>query len=160
MQIHKKSIPLHSQSRNDSNDDSLAQQVEHNTFNVGVLGSSPKRITSRRESAMVLFFCFGICIGTVTSELIAVIGILITTENLTDALAHYLHITMVYELLSAEVRNEMSDFPCQSTMHVTQQYQSTIGKHAWSIEINTYFLVFVKERAAIRYGTPLMFFGN
>ena len=25
--------------------DSLAQQVEHNTFNVGVLGSSPKRIT-------------------------------------------------------------------------------------------------------------------
>ena len=26
-------------------DDSLAQLVEHNTFNVGVLGSSPKRIT-------------------------------------------------------------------------------------------------------------------
>ena len=26
--------------------DSLAQQVEHNTFNVGVLGSSPKRITN------------------------------------------------------------------------------------------------------------------
>ena len=26
--------------------DPLAQQVEHNTFNVGVLGSSPKRITS------------------------------------------------------------------------------------------------------------------
>ena len=25
--------------------DSLAQSVEHNTFNVGVLGSSPKRIT-------------------------------------------------------------------------------------------------------------------
>ena len=25
--------------------DSLAQLVEHNTFNVGVLGSSPKRIT-------------------------------------------------------------------------------------------------------------------
>ena len=25
--------------------DSLAQQVEHNTFNVGVLGSSPRRIT-------------------------------------------------------------------------------------------------------------------
>ena len=25
--------------------DPLAQQVEHNTFNVGVLGSSPKRIT-------------------------------------------------------------------------------------------------------------------
>ena len=27
--------------------DSLAQQVEHNTFNVGVLGSSPKRITKK-----------------------------------------------------------------------------------------------------------------
>ena len=25
--------------------DSLAQLVEHNTFNVGVLGSNPKRIT-------------------------------------------------------------------------------------------------------------------
>ena len=28
--------------------DSLAQQVEHNTFNVGVLGSSPRRITKRK----------------------------------------------------------------------------------------------------------------
>ncbi len=28
-----------------SRDDSLAQLVEHNTFNVGVLGSSPRRIT-------------------------------------------------------------------------------------------------------------------
>ena len=27
--------------------DSLAQQVEHNTFNVGVVGSSPTRITQR-----------------------------------------------------------------------------------------------------------------
>ena len=27
-------------------DDSLAQLVEHNTFNVGVVGSSPTRITS------------------------------------------------------------------------------------------------------------------
>ena len=27
--------------------DSLAQQVEHNTFNVGVLGSSPRRITEK-----------------------------------------------------------------------------------------------------------------
>jgi hypothetical protein len=25
--------------------DSLAQQVEHNTFNVGVMGSSPMRVT-------------------------------------------------------------------------------------------------------------------
>ena len=30
------------------NDDSLAQLVEHNTFNVGVLGSSPRRITRRK----------------------------------------------------------------------------------------------------------------
>ncbi len=29
--------------------DSLAQQVEHNTFNVGVLGSSPKRITQTKS---------------------------------------------------------------------------------------------------------------
>ena len=28
--------------------DPLAQLVEHNTFNVGVLGSSPKRITERK----------------------------------------------------------------------------------------------------------------
>ena len=38
--------------------DSLAQQVEHNTFNVGVLGSSPKRITKESESytKVTLFF--------------------------------------------------------------------------------------------------------
>ena len=38
--------------------DSLAQQVEHNTFNVGVLGSSPKRITKQKESYrnVALFF--------------------------------------------------------------------------------------------------------
>ena len=35
--------------------DSLAQQVEHNTFNVGVLGSSPKRITKRGLQNEVLF---------------------------------------------------------------------------------------------------------
>ena len=38
-------------------DDPLAQLVEHNTFNVGVLGSSPKRIT-RRISAMRFSFPF------------------------------------------------------------------------------------------------------
>ena len=32
-------------------DDSLAQLVEHNTFNVGVLGSSPKRITEEKRQA-------------------------------------------------------------------------------------------------------------
>ena len=29
------------------NGDPLAQSVEHHTFNVGVLGSNPKRITKR-----------------------------------------------------------------------------------------------------------------
>ena len=29
--------------------DSLAQLVEHNTFNVGVLGSSPKRFTKEKQ---------------------------------------------------------------------------------------------------------------
>ena len=38
--------------------DSLAQLVEHNTFNVGVLGSSPRRITRNSESyiKVALFF--------------------------------------------------------------------------------------------------------
>ena len=38
--------------------DPLAQLVEHNTFNVGVLGSSPKRITKESESytKVTLFF--------------------------------------------------------------------------------------------------------
>ena len=40
-------IPLHSLLRDKANGDPLAQLVEHNTFNVGVLGSSPKRITTR-----------------------------------------------------------------------------------------------------------------
>ena len=30
--------------------DSLAQLVEHNTFNVGVLGSNPRRITKRNTT--------------------------------------------------------------------------------------------------------------
>ncbi len=29
--------------------DSVAQQVEHNTFNVGVLGSSPSRVTNKQK---------------------------------------------------------------------------------------------------------------
>ncbi len=44
---------------NDTTDDSLAQQVEHNTFNVGVLGSSPRRITKERSSEMKTFSFFG-----------------------------------------------------------------------------------------------------
>ena len=44
----KNTLPLHSQSGIESIDDSVAQQVEHNTFNVGVLGSSPSWITERK----------------------------------------------------------------------------------------------------------------
>ena len=36
-------------------EDPLAQLVEHNTFNVGVLGSSPKRITLEDARNGVLF---------------------------------------------------------------------------------------------------------
>ncbi len=31
--------------------DSVAQQVEHNTFNVGVLGSSPSWITEKKKAS-------------------------------------------------------------------------------------------------------------
>ena len=37
--------------------DPLAQSVEHNTFNVGVLGSSPKRITEKRDFLGLSFLC-------------------------------------------------------------------------------------------------------
>ena len=41
--------------------DPLAQSVEHNTFNVGVLGSSPKRITKNNpqeaEYQLLADFC-------------------------------------------------------------------------------------------------------
>jgi hypothetical protein len=40
--------PLNSKTRIES----LAQQVEHNTFNVGVLGSSPKRFTENNLKQM------------------------------------------------------------------------------------------------------------
>ena len=55
--------------------DSLAQQVEHNTFNVGVLGSSPRRITQEQSQTATkkrqvlqyqrivgLFFMFQSCL--------------------------------------------------------------------------------------------------
>ena len=41
-------------------DDSLAQQVEHNTFNVGVLGSSPRRITEKAFGNGGLFCLFSL----------------------------------------------------------------------------------------------------
>ena len=34
-------------------DDSLAQLVEHNTFNVGVMGSSPMRVTEIKNDLTV-----------------------------------------------------------------------------------------------------------
>ena len=49
--IQKKAVPLQPEMRYERfslisiNADSLAQLVEHNTFNVGVVGSSPTRIT-------------------------------------------------------------------------------------------------------------------
>ena len=50
----KNTLPLHSQSGIESIDDSVAQQVEHNTFNVGVLGSSPSWITEeKRQKATI-----------------------------------------------------------------------------------------------------------
>ena len=38
--------------------DSLAQLVEHNTFNVGVLGSSPRRVTRTDSKMQVLLSVF------------------------------------------------------------------------------------------------------
>ena len=55
------SSPVHTAIRkNENRFDSLAQQVEHNTFNVGVLGSSPKRITERRDLKKSLSFLYWI----------------------------------------------------------------------------------------------------
>ena len=46
--------------------DPLAQSVEHNTFNVGVLGSSPKRITEKRGQMTSLFVLFLIFLLRIT----------------------------------------------------------------------------------------------
>ena len=47
LQFLKRYLPLHSlkNARHLALIDSLAQLVEHNTFNVGVMGSSPMRVT-------------------------------------------------------------------------------------------------------------------
>ena len=51
-------LPLHANLKfRQVNIDSLAQLVEHNTFNVGVMGSSPMRVT-RRISATKSSFLF------------------------------------------------------------------------------------------------------
>ncbi len=44
---HFRTNSLNLHSLNGTKGDPLAQLVEHNTFNVGVLGSNPKRITKR-----------------------------------------------------------------------------------------------------------------
>ena len=69
--IQKKAVPLQPEMRNERISlisvciDSLAQLVEHNTFNVGVVGSSPTRIT-RIEGVLLtkqgLYPCFFCCI--------------------------------------------------------------------------------------------------
>ena len=41
--------------------DPLAQSVEHNTFNVGVLGSNPKRITQKRGHHDLFFLFYYFC---------------------------------------------------------------------------------------------------
>ena len=49
MLSQEKAVPLHTLYKTcKAIGDPLAQLVEHNTFNVGVLGSSPKRITKRK----------------------------------------------------------------------------------------------------------------
>ena len=67
--IQKKAVPLQPEMRYERfllisvNADSLAQLVEHNTFNVGVVGSSPTRITriegfsSQKAGFLPAFFC-------------------------------------------------------------------------------------------------------
>ena len=49
--------------RKSTNDDSLAQLVEHNTFNVGVLGSSPRRITEEATQSSGFFRIYTLRIG-------------------------------------------------------------------------------------------------
>ncbi len=51
--------------------DSLAQQVEHNTFNVGVLGSSPRRITQKKAIILKKVIAFFIFVQMVPDEVTA-----------------------------------------------------------------------------------------
>ena len=54
------SVRLDSHVQDDNTVDPLAQSVEHHTFNVGVLGSNPKRITLTKESPRRALLC--VCI--------------------------------------------------------------------------------------------------
>ena len=53
MQTPISSLSLHP--RSERNDDSVAQPVEHNTFNVGVLGSNPSWITKTSKKILLKF---------------------------------------------------------------------------------------------------------
>lgn len=53
--MNNKVLYLHPHSRKEK--DSIAQLVEHITFNDGVLGSSPSRVTQSR-TVVFDFFCF------------------------------------------------------------------------------------------------------
>ena len=63
--ITKKAVLLHPQKK----DDSVAQQVEHNTFNVGVLGSSPSRVTEKSRNLSCDFFLLHMLLFLVESPL-------------------------------------------------------------------------------------------
>ena len=57
--ITKKAVLLHPLNpQGGRNDDSVAQQVEHNTFNVGVLGSSPSRVTEKVATGCDFFLLY------------------------------------------------------------------------------------------------------
>ena len=58
--------------------DSLAQQVEHNTFNVGVLGSSPRRITQKKAIILKKVIAFFIFAQMVPDE-VPVLGVNVKT---------------------------------------------------------------------------------
>ena len=56
MLSQEKAVPLHTLYKTcKAIGDPLAQLVEHNTFNVGVLGSSPKRITNQTPEILDLW---------------------------------------------------------------------------------------------------------
>lgn len=77
--------------------DPLAQLVEHHTFNVGVLGSNPKRITLRTSAMKSFFFYAGFIVLYVACEL----SFLFATQN------NHLHNLLNNQKKS--VRNILSD---------------------------------------------------
>ena len=63
--IQKKSYTFAHAFRKEVWYDPLAQLVEHNTFNVGVMGSSPMRITSKEGFSNETLFCFVVFRNTI-----------------------------------------------------------------------------------------------